>query len=95
MKTETDTNRREFEERFKHFDLSKHPDGHYFDYSSEGAWQGWQAARERQDKDLIEARKEAEKYRNYYSNTNIARYLQAKAGQLNLPWENPPASEKI
>ena len=41
--------RREFEERFSHFDLSRNPlNGIYFDYGSEGAWQGWQAARERQ-----------------------------------------------
>jgi hypothetical protein len=46
---DTEQNRREFEERFKHFDLNKNPlNGIYFDYGSEGAWQGWQAARDRQ-----------------------------------------------
>jgi hypothetical protein len=44
----TETNRHEFEERFSHFDLSRNPlNGIYLDYGSEGAWQGWQAARER------------------------------------------------
>jgi len=42
-------NRKEFEERFSHFDLSRNPlNGIYLDYGSEGAWKGWQAARERQ-----------------------------------------------
>jgi hypothetical protein len=45
----TETNRHEFEERFSHFDLSRNPlNGIYLDYGSEGAWKGWQAARERQ-----------------------------------------------
>jgi hypothetical protein len=63
----TETNRHEFEERFSHFDLSRNPlNGIYLDYGSEGAWQGWQAAREQVTEQRDEALSDLEFRRDLY-----------------------------
>jgi len=85
MNTES---RREFEEYWEKGGVTIEPPILQLAFK-EVAQKTWRAARERQDNDLTEARKEAEKYRNFYSNTTIERYAKTKAGHFNLPWEKP------
>ena len=109
MNTTEETNRREFEGRFSHFDLSRNPlNGIYFDYGSEGAWQGWQAARERQwmpietAPDITEILVFNDSFNTIWIATRLdGKWIDASDGRsINspkfwMPLPNPPTSEKI
>ena len=97
----TTESRREFEEIFSHFDLSRNPlNGIYFDYGSEGAWQGWQAARERQDKDSLRLQWLLDNHRGDFEIKELIAgnfdtyYVETTREAIDKAM-NPPASEKI